>query len=58
MSLSSIQKALSVAVAFAFVLGFACSLYPEEIVIVHSNDTHGIIKPSKIDIKNKERLVG
>ena len=58
MSLSSIPKALSVAVAFTFILGFACPLYPEEIVIVHSNDTHGTIKPSKIEMKNKKRLVG
>ena len=57
-SLISILKVLSVSIAIVCLLGLACSAPSEEIVIVHSNDTHGIIKPYKIDEKDTKRLVG
>ncbi len=57
-SLSFILKALFMAVAISFGLGLACSSSPEEIAIVHSNDTHGTLKPYKIDRQDKERFVG
>jgi len=44
--------------AFIFVLGLACPLISEEIVLIHSNDIHGVFKPYKINIDEKERLVG
>lgn len=56
MNPSNIQKILSVAIAIA--LGFSCPLFAEEIVIIHSNDTHGTIKPYKIEVNAQERWVG
>ena len=53
-----INKILRVISAFIFVLGLACPLFSEEIVLIHSNDTHGVFKPYKINIDGKERLVG
>lgn len=57
---SSKQSIALVIPVFVFVLGLnlACSLFSEEIVLIHSNDTHGVFKPYKINIDGKERLVG
>jgi 5'-nucleotidase/UDP-sugar diphosphatase len=53
-----LHKVLFVISVFIFVLGLACPLFSEEIVLIHSNDIHGIFKPYKINIDGKERLVG
>lgn len=58
MSFFSTKRALSAVSFLIIVLGFVCPLLPEEIVFIHSNDTHGVIKPYKIEVKNKQRLIG
>ncbi len=52
------KKELMSFVIFFFVLGLICPLHPEEIVILHSNDTHGVYKPYRIKLKNGEREIG
>ena len=39
-------------------LGIVPSSFSETITFLHSNDTHGIFKPYKIEVSGKERLVG
>jgi len=41
-----------------FLLEAACSDRPETLVILHSNDTHGIFQPHKLKDKDRVRLVG
>jgi len=36
----------------------SCSSAPKSLVIVHSNDTHGLYKPHKFQLDGKDRLVG
>ncbi len=58
-SLYSSKQSLALVIpVFVFIFGLACPLFSEEIVLIHSNDTHGVFRPSKINIDGKERLVG
>ncbi len=41
-----------------FALGLTRPVFSEDIVLIHSNDTHGAYKPNKVIIDGKERLVG
>ncbi|UCC39863.1 MAG: bifunctional metallophosphatase/5'-nucleotidase [Candidatus Aminicenantes bacterium] len=54
------KKAFLAFLVFGLTLLFGTfhRLYAEEVILVHSNDTHGIFKPFKIKAKNGERLVG
>ena len=48
------RKAFSVLLVF----GLACSLFPETITLIHSNDTHGTFKPRQITVNGRERWIG
>jgi 5'-nucleotidase / UDP-sugar diphosphatase len=52
------KKGLSLLAIVFFVPGFVCPLHSEEIVILHSNDTHGIYKPYRLKVDGIERSVG
>lgn len=54
------KKAFLVFLAFSLTLmcGMFCSPGAEKIILIHSNDTHGVFKPFKIEDQNGERLVG
>lgn len=56
--LSAAKKVFSAILVLGFVCGIVCPLYPESIILLHSNDTHGIFKPYKIRIKDSEKWVG
>lgn len=46
------------AVILSLLSAVVCPLFPETIIIVHSNDTHGIYKPYRAMTDKGERLVG
>ncbi len=57
-SLLEEKKRLFAILAFIFICGPICPLYPKSITLLHSNDTHGTFKPNKIKVKGAERWVG
>ena len=52
------KKAFSLISVLGLIFGLACPLFPETIILIHSNDTHGTFKPYTVKVKNVERLVG
>ncbi len=60
----SIKKFFPLVLIFAFAWSAACQsssekiASSEKIVLIHSNDTHGIFKPYEFNINGEDRLVG
>jgi len=52
------KKVFSIYMALIFLFGIVTPLFPKTVTLVHSNDTHGIYKPYKVQIDKGERLVG
>lgn len=52
------KKGLGLLAIVFFVPGFVCPLHSEEIVILHSNDTHSVYKPYRIKVDGLERSIG
>lgn len=53
------EKPFSMVLVLGFVIGSTvCLLFSETIILLHSNDIHGIFKPYEINTSGRERLVG
>jgi len=52
------KKVFLVFLVLIFLLGIFSHLFSETVTLIHSNDTHGIYKPYKIQADNGERWVG
>ncbi len=52
------KKICPVVLVFIVAWGASCQSSPEKIILIHSNDTHGIFKAYTYDNNGSERLVG
>ncbi|MGD8534271.1 MAG: bifunctional UDP-sugar hydrolase/5'-nucleotidase [Candidatus Aminicenantes bacterium] len=58
MNLFSIKKVFPLVLVLVFTWSAGCQSSSEKIVLIHTNDTHGIFKPYEYNINGEERLVG